>query len=41
MKLQFQQIKNQDIRRFLQEVMPESPSATCHEISFRQHAALK
>jgi hypothetical protein len=41
MKLQFQQIMNQDNWRFLQAVMPESPSATRPEISFGQHAALK
>jgi hypothetical protein len=41
MKLQFQQINNQNNRRFLQEVMPESPSTTRPEISFGQHSALK
>jgi hypothetical protein len=41
MKLRFQQIKNQDNRRFLQAVMPESPSATRPEISFGQHTVLK
>jgi hypothetical protein len=41
MKLRLQQIKNQDNRRFLQVVMPESPSATRPEISFGQHAMLK
>jgi hypothetical protein len=41
MKLRFQPIKNQDNRRFLQAIMPESPSATHPEISFGQHAALK
>jgi hypothetical protein len=41
MKLRFQQINNQDNRRFLQEVMPKSPSATRPEISFGQHTALK
>jgi hypothetical protein len=33
MKLQIQQIKNQDNQRFLQAVMPESPSATRPKIS--------
>jgi hypothetical protein len=41
MKLLFQQIKNQDNWRFLQAVMPESPSATRPEISFGHHTALK
>jgi hypothetical protein len=41
MKLRFQQMKNQDNRRFLQAVMPKSPSATRPEISFGEHAALK
>jgi hypothetical protein len=33
--------QNQDDRRFLQAVMPESPSSTRPEISFGQHAVLK